>query len=98
MVSRLTRASHPGSRFLTSRRQGQIEPEGRPFPELCGEVNRTLMHLQHPVSHGQPDTASRLLGGEIKIEDLVANFRRYPRPCVMYLDAGRFVVAASCNA
>ena len=31
------------------------------------------MHLQHPVRHSQSDTASRFLGREIKIENLVAN-------------------------
>src|SRR5437764_4268790 len=51
------------------------------------------MQLHNAVSHGQPNPAAALLGGEIKIEDFVADGSRYSGSGVLDFDLRLSIVA-----
>ena len=46
------------------------------------------MHLQHAIAHGQSNAASRFLGCEIQVENLVADIERNAAALVADFDGG----------
>src|SRR6185312_11284746 len=69
VIGRFACGGQGGTRLLPLSCQRQTEPKSRAAAEFRFEVEGSMVHLQNAVCHGQSDTASRLLGSEIEIED-----------------------------
>src|SRR5450631_1989047 len=55
------------------------------------------MHLQHPVTHRQTDTAARFLGREVEIENLIPNLGSNPNALVPDFNGSGSVVTTGCD-
>ena len=70
------------------RQQGKHEAEGRAFLRFGVQLQGAVMQLHGAVGEGEADSAAGLFGGEVQVENLVANLGRNSGAGVLHLQHG----------